>query len=234
MSSDNEIGFESSKLGTKEYWDSFYKLEHNNFKDNKEDIGECWFDASNAENNMCDYIFNELSNIIIKEDVKICDLGTGNGHLLFQLFEDGLKGNLIGVDYSETSVEFAKDIAVENNYHVNFFKSDILNPKDSFLIDNVNSFDIILDKGTFDAISLNGEKLHDDKLGVQIYPDTVATLLKKDSILLITSCNFTETELTNHLTKNGQLKVFGKVDYPVLEFAGHKGSTICTVAFQKL
>lgn len=226
------INFESSKLGTKEYWDDFYKLEHKNFTENPNDTGECWFDESNAEDKMCDFVFNELDNL---NDLRICDLGTGNGHLLFQLLNDGLKDcELVGVDYSETSIKFAENIATENDYKVKFEQSDLLNNNDQFISNHEQYFNLVLDKGTLDAIALNSQIYENGLNGFQIYPTNVTRLMKKGSILLITSCNFTETELCNHLTKNGDLKVWKKVDYPVFEFGGNKGSTICTIAFIKI
>ncbi|KAG0689325.1 hypothetical protein C6P40_005220 [Pichia californica] len=229
---DKAVNFKTSVLGTKQYWDDFYKLEHKNFSENPEDTGECWFNESNAEDKMIEFVFDELvSNL---NSPNVCDLGTGNGHLLFQLYEEGLRGNLIGIDYSETSIEFATDIANEKEYDVKFEKSDLLKSNDQFLLNNNEFFDLVLDKGTLDAIALNDEKYENGLTGFQIYPKNASSILKKGGILLITSCNFTEEELCNHLTNNSELKVWKKVNYPTFEFGGHKGSTICTVAFEKI
>lgn len=225
------VDFSTSVLGSKQYWDDFYKLEHKNFSENPEDTGECWFNESNAEDKMCEFIFDEFSHV---SNPTVCDLGTGNGHLLFQLFEEGLRGNFTGVDYSETSIDFATDIAKEKKYDIEFQHSDILRSNDEFLQKHSGFFDLILDKGTLDAIALSDEKYKDGMTGHQIYPQNVSKLLKKGGILLITSCNFTEEELCSHLTSGGKLKVWKKVKYPVFEFGGKKGSTICTVAFEKL
>lgn len=230
--SERSVDFKTSKLGTKEYWDNFYKLEHDNFVENPEDIGECWFDESNAEEKMVDYFFDNLTQHF--PNPHVCDLGSGNGHLLFHLYEEGLRGELIGVDYSETSLEFASHIAKNKDYNVRFERSDILDSKDSFLRSNIEKFDIILDKGTLDAIALSDTLYEGNLTGHQIYPMRIVELLKQNGVLLITSCNFTEEELTHHFTKDHLFKEFGKVDYPKLEFGGRKGSTICTMAFQKL
>lgn len=227
----DKVDFKTSVLGSKKYWDDFYKLEHKNFSENQEDTGECWFNESNAEDKMVDFVFTELADL---NSPTVCDLGTGNGHLLFQLFEEGLRGDLIGVDYSETSVEFATDIAKEKEYDVTFKRSDILRLDDDFLSNHNGFFDLVLDKGTLDAIALSDEKYEEGLSGYQIYPKNATSLLKRGAILLITSCNFTEDELCKHLTSTGELKVWKKVKYPVFEFGGKSGSTICTVAFEKL
>lgn len=227
----SQIDFKSSVLGSKKYWDDFYKLEHKNFSENPEDTGECWFTESNAEDKMCEFIFTELNELI---SPRVCDLGTGNGHLLFQLYEEGFRGSLIGVDYSETSIEFATAIAKKGDFDVEFEKCDILNHEDNFLSNHQEYFDLVLDKGTLDAIALSDEKDENGLTGYQIYPKHVSSLLKKGAILLITSCNFTEDELCSHLTSCGGLKMWKKVKYPKFEFGGKSGSTICTVAFEKV
>lgn len=227
MSSNSSTELQPSKLGTKKYWDDFYKMEKRNFTENPEDLGECWFNDSNAEDKMCEFIFNDIQF----SEYKVCDLGTGNGHLLFQLFEEGLRGELVGVDYSETSIEFARQVAIDKGFDVTFAQSDLLINGDKFINLNTQHFNLVLDKGTLDAIALNDTKYENDKLGVQVYPSNVARLVQKDGILLITSCNFTEIELTNIITKNGDFEKWGRINYPVFEFGGQKGSTICSVAF---
>lgn len=227
MSSDSPVELQPSKLGTKQYWDDFYKMEKKNFEENPEDLGECWFNDSNAEDKMCEFIFTEVE----LPEYKVCDLGTGNGHLLFQLYEEGLRGDLIGVDYSETSIDFANQVALDKGFEVKFEQSDLLINNDKFTESHIQHFNLVLDKGTLDAIALNDTKYENEKLGVQVYPSNVAKLVQKDGILLITSCNFTEIELTNMITKNGDFEKWKRIDYPVFEFGGQKGSTICSVAF---
>lgn len=229
--SEKSLDFKSSRLGTKEYWDSFYQLEHCNFERNEADTGECWFEESNAETKMCDFIFEELQHL---KNPNVCDVGTGNGHLLFQLLEEGFKGNMVGIDYSETSVQFAKDIAARKNYQVKFERSDVLHANDPFMSQNNEAFDLVLDKGTLDAIALSNEQYENGLTGFQIYPYNVSKLIRRGGVLLVTSCNFTQDEIYKHFTDSGKFKYFGKVDYPTLEFGGAKGSTICTVAFEKL
>lgn len=216
-----------SRLGTKQYWDDFYKMESRNFTENPEDTGECWFDDSNAEDKMCQYIIEELQ----LAEHRVCDLGTGNGHLLFQLHEEGLRGELVGVDYSETSVAFAQQIAQDKNLDVSFAQSDLLLENDPFIASHAAHFNLVLDKGTLDAIALNDTKYANGKLGIEVYPTNVAKLVAKEGILLITSCNFTEEELVSLITKEGFFEKCGRINYPVFEFGGNKGSTICSVAF---
>ncbi|CCH60268.1 hypothetical protein TBLA_0C04720 [Henningerozyma blattae CBS 6284] len=223
-----------SKLGTKQYWDEFYSLERNNFSKNSNDTGECWFNDNDAEERMIEFLEDNLGMYLISKKSSMLDLGTGNGHLLFELIENGFdEGKLLGIDYSEESVKFAKEISNSKEYSkelIDFKQADIF--QENWLPDK---FDIVLDKGTLDAIALSGIKVgpNKDQNVVNIYNKVIEKLLPKDGVFLITSCNFTEDELIEIIEKNSTLKCWETVPYPVFEFGGVKGTTICTVAFVK-
>lgn len=202
-----------SRLGTKEYWDKFYEREIENFKNNKNDTGECWFDDCGAEQQVCRYLEEEG----VSPNETIVDLGTGNGHLLFALKEEGVDGKMLGVDYSEASVEFAKRVAEHENYDVEFEVCDFINNPNW----TSQKFDIILDKGTLDAIALS--TIPD---AVLKYKRSVLELMKPTSKLIITSCNFTEEELANLIGLQ-----YDKLKYPEFTFGGVKGSPVVTLIF---
>lgn len=61
--------------------------------------------------------------------------------------------------------------------------------------DNVQKFDFILDKGTFDAISLSSQRTSTNQLLRDIYSTKILSLLNQNGYFLITSCNFTKDEL---------------------------------------
>jgi len=215
-----------------------------------------------------------------KEDLKILDLGTGNGSLLFSLSESGFGtnpdpekggGRLLGVDYSAESVRLAEAVASSRSIdttkkRIEFKEWDILRGDPSSLFPSDSSisqkFDLVLDKGTFDAISLSGET---DPLGRRVsegYAARVADLLAEGGIFLVTSCNWTEAELqawfegttvTTTITttttapdddKEGRrgrgiarvekLRKIARIDYPSFSFGGLKGQTISSLCFQKV
>lgn len=219
-----------SKLGTKKYWDDFYEVERKNFEENHQDTGECWFADNDAEERMIEFLIDNQGEDQISSESSIIDLGTGNGHLLFSLLDEGFKGKMVGVDYSEQSVEFANAIS-ESEYkdynNISFSAKDIFD--DSW---NPEKFNIVLDKGTLDAIALSGITFDDGKTAIDRYPGVIERLLGKGGILLITSCNFTEDELIK-IIENDSLKLWKTINYPVFEFGGVKGSAICSVAFIK-
>lgn len=144
-----------------------------------------------------------------------------------------------GIDYSPESIEFAKLIA-EKKYPIENFtfeEVDFIKKECPYLEENLGKFDIIFDKGTLDAIALNNDPVDgfQGKIGTEVYPIQVLKLMHTDSLLIITSCNFTEEELIKVITENNTngLSVWKKIPYPSFQFGGVKGSTICSIAFKK-
>jgi EEF1A lysine methyltransferase 2 len=206
----------------------------------------------------------------------VLDLGTGNGSMLFMLrLQARYYGYMVGVDYSEQSVELARRLATEystpenlalsEEYEVppveagcdtiQFERLDIIEeeareqawwPRGEDGKEDGRSdegFDLVLDKGTFDAISLSAEtvpsasptsttaRIH------TLYPARVIEMIKPGGFLLITSCNWTEAEVVRWFTTGqgveGKLEVWGRIAYPVFEFGGQKGQGVASVCFQK-
>ncbi|PYI07292.1 hypothetical protein BO78DRAFT_396586 [Aspergillus sclerotiicarbonarius CBS 121057] len=119
-------------------------------------------------------------------------------------------------------------------------------------------FDIVLDKGTFDAVSLSDEVVVEgDREGedtaasgrkiqrrvCERYPGIVRGLVRKGGFVVVTSCNWTEEELVNWFTSTStgtdegagdRLVVWGRVEYPRFRFGGREGQGVCTVCFQRV
>ncbi|KAJ4304216.1 Protein-lysine N-methyltransferase efm4 [Collariella sp. IMI 366227] len=103
-------------------------------------------------------------------------------------------------------------------------------------------WDVVLDKGTFDAISLSDEKDSQGRRICEGYGERVLQLLRVGGIFLVTSCNWTETELrewfenkTKAMEEEGaRLKMAGRIAYPSFSFGGVKGQTISTLCFEKV
>ncbi|CEL02795.1 hypothetical protein ASPCAL03958 [Aspergillus calidoustus] len=216
----------------------------------------------------------------------ILDLGTGNGSMLALLRKrGGFRGTMVGVDYSEKSVELARELQrsrrheaylsgsddEEEEYHgsadegegvgdnpadadaeeeweeIRFEEWDILNSGDDLASEKLDwfpygkgGFDIVLDKGTFDAVSLMVEKSECER-----YPGIAADLVRKGGFIVVTSCNWTEEELVRWFTaptatgagdseKAAKLVVWGRVQYPRFRFGGQEGQGVCTVCFQRV
>jgi SAM-dependent methyltransferase len=204
---------------------------------------------------------NLLGEGVKKRNCSFLDLGMGNGHFLFRLREseedgefdeygDGVRekdiwgGRMLGVDYSKKSVEFARRIAANKGFDetekvgrkIEFEHWDIMTQHPTSSILNINErgngWDVVHDKGTFDAISLSEEK---DERGRRIcegYKERVVPLIKEGGILLITSCNWTEEEL-NSWFKGDELEVVERIQYRSFSFGGRKGQTISSVCYRK-
>ncbi|KAK9469291.1 methyltransferase domain-containing protein [Lipomyces arxii] len=239
----------SSKLGTKQYWDDFYAVEQKNFSDNSEDEGEVWFSDADAEDKVVKFLIDHTASSaeyvsdefpFLKDSTTVIDLGTGNGHLVFRVRSEAeFRAELVGIDYSETSVQFANRILQKKKEC-----EEIEDPKNNVKFNHVDflstgythtgeAFDLVLDKGTLDAIALSGDSLCDGQTGVQLYPAVVRdNFVKHGGIILITSCNFTEDELIKLMDIEG-LEVWKTINYPVYEFGGMKGQSISSVAFRR-
>jgi SAM-dependent methyltransferase len=204
-----------------------YDTEVKNFKDFG-DLGEVWFGEQSV-----DKMIQWVQDYEIPFEAKIVDVGCGNGHLLLELADLGYK-NLIGLDYSESAIELAQSIVESKKMDsIKYQVMNILRP-DLGPIFKASS-DLILDKGTFDAISLAtpfdlGMTSQND---IQIaYVNAIASLLAENGVLLITSCNWTHEELLDCF--KGKFKLHSTVKYPTFRFGGQTGQTIVTLAFQKL
>lgn len=226
-------------------WNDFYKKEIENFADNEDDTGECWFDDSDAERKVVQFFCGLLEDGEVASTLTVADLGTGNGHFLFELFDtvsDEVEDAQLayhGIDYSPELIEFAKKIA-EKKYpeqEFTFEEVDFISKECAYLENNAGKFDVLFDKGTLDAIALNNDPVpgFGERIGTQVYPTQVARLMHKGSLLIVTSCNFTEDELTKVITQGGSsgLAVWRRIEYPSFQFGGAKGSTICSIAFVK-
>lgn len=135
---------------------------------------------------------------------------------------------MLGVDYSLASVELARRIAGQKNLDIEFEVWDIMGNENPWL----GGFDVLLDKGTFDAVSLNAEEDADGRRICEGYRDKVEGLVKPGGRFLITSCNWTEKELGEWFG-GGNLVVEGRLEYPTYSFGGMKGQSVYSVCFRK-
>ncbi|KFY14309.1 hypothetical protein V492_02699, partial [Pseudogymnoascus sp. VKM F-4246] len=162
-------------------WDALYTRESSNHAADPTDEGTIWFDDSSAEDKLVTLLRSSTLGID-PATTSFLDLGTGNGHLLFRLRDEGVreeeeedsdddeeedgegegeggklfKGRMLGTDYSPTSISFARAVAAERGLvdgAVEFVEWDILNSPPGAVLSGTNSdgWDVVLDKGTFDA-----------------------------------------------------------------------------------
>ena len=157
--------------------------------------------------------------------------------------EKVFKGRMLGTDYSKKSIEFAKQVAENEGLgkgaegEVEFIEWDILKSDPSPLLRDLqaNGWDIVLDKGTFDAISLSDESDAQGRRIVEGYKERIVPLMRKGGRLLVTSCNWTEDELKGwfHDDEEGGLRFEKEIEYRSFSFGGKKGQTISSCCFIK-
>lgn len=106
---------------------------------------------------------------------------------------------------------------------------DILNDE---VIKNTSQekFDLSIDKGTYDAISLCPENPKEKRLKYKLY---VKSIMHENSLFLVTSCNWTSLELKEFF--QDEFVVFDEVSSSSqsnFSFAGKTGAKTSTVIFK--
>ena len=89
-------------------------------------------------------------------------------------------------------------------------------------------FAIALDKGTFDAISLNPVN---KKESMDKYIANVSNMLAPNGQLLITSCNWTGDELRNLFQSH--FNFIEQLPTPTIKFGGKSGSNVSVLLFRR-
>lgn len=248
-------------------WDQCYEseLENGLGQEDNTDLTdlESWFSEVNAPAKILEYLTDEEFPLSpnnpnrTTEKPNVLDLGCGNGSSLFELkLEGGYEGKIVGVDYSQHSIDLARRLwsrhveeqageAQESTLRADdiiFEKFDLLNDEPAQQAWwPTGGFDLVTDKGTFDAISLSPETI--DQLGkdvrvCEVYPGTVARMIKPGGYLLITSVNWTEEEIVRWFTEGenvqGILEEYSRIKYHVYEFGGRKGQLVASICFRRI
>lgn len=117
--------------------------------------------------------------------------------------------NLYGVDYSAVAVELANSIVKEKN----IVQNNITLKEFDFLTDDVKTlptFALVLDKGTYDVISMDDEC----KEKRNRYKENIIDLLRPNGVFLIVSCNWTQTELNEQFGDGKKSLSLATTDQP--------------------
>jgi EEF1A lysine methyltransferase 2 len=183
-------------------------------------MGEVWFGTEKAK-----AMINWVHENVPKE-TEIVDLGCGNGHLIFELLSLGFH-NVLGVDYSERSIELCREIAAQSEMGnlARFKVMDILEESHYLELPEVG---LLMDKGTFDAISL--APFDKEPSPSNRYVNAVNAILGKGKYFIITSCNWTKQEL---LARFSEFTLLDKINHPTFTFGGVKGETVTTIILIK-
>ncbi|KAL0574985.1 Protein-lysine N-methyltransferase efm4 [Marasmius crinis-equi] len=185
------LDLEPSKLGTKEHWDNVYKDEIVNFEEIG-DEGEIWhYNFLFGVESVDKMVSWTAEHVPPSSDPSILEVGSGNGTLILALLEEDYPArNLAGIDYSEDAVKLSKLVAAaKDGDEVTFNMCDFLTedpPRLSHMDPSkTDVWDLLLDKGTYDAIALGGKDEHGNSPAAR-YPARAARLIKPGGFFLIT------------------------------------------------
>ena len=176
-----------------------------------------WFGRA-CQNKLLNWIFSNIPTSSI-----ILDVGCGDGSFLAALLEKKYP-NIVGIDYSNYAIKLCKArfgdiIKVE--------QVDILKNSSNSLL---NGFDVVFDKGTWDAISLNPDISFDDL--IRSYKTFVKNVMKKfSSKFILTSCNWTSSELLNLFN---DFVFIEEITHKSFKFGSSTGSDVTTIVFGNL
>ena len=246
-------------------WDNLYTRELSNNINDPDDVGTIWFDDSSAEDKMVSFLRSpslglDISTasfldsgtgnghmlIRLREETAADgdDYDSDDEDIAEKADDKVFKGRMLGTDYSTKSIEFAMQVAVNKSMgpggeagEVEFVEWDILKSSPFPLLTDSQSegWDVVLDKGTFDAISLSDEKDAQGRRIVEGYKERIMPLMKKGGRLLVTSCNWTEVELKGwfHDELKEGLRYENSIEYHSFSFGGRNGQTISSCCFIK-
>jgi SAM-dependent methyltransferase len=205
----------------------------------KEKFGNCPNAVLTARfGRQCERRLVEWVSSNVDNSKPLLEFGSGNGHLLVALAKAGYT-RLMGVDYSDSAVTLGAEYAASSGFsHIKFETTDLLNSESI----NLDPVFLVLDKGTFDAISLGPEPeigAPKTSFGARIsslasqYKATLHQCLSTDpsSIFMITSCNWTRGELVQLFEPDFTVK--DEIMHPTFSFGGHTGQTVTTIIFNR-
>lgn len=155
-------------------------------------------------------------------------VGCGNGMMLVELYREEFK-KLTGVDYSENAIKLAIDIAKDQNMYIAYKVLDLLSSEDIEQQFGCKKFDVIHDKGTYDAISLHPENAHAKR---NEYITNLHNLAAESGLLILSSCNWTESELCVALA--GKFEKYEMIPTPTFRFGGSVGTVVTQIVFKKI
>lgn len=122
--------------GEKTYWDSRY--------DGSEEHYDWYLNYAKLKDTLSKYMHRNEDSKDDRSQLKILNVGCGNSDLSENMFDDGYTG-IHSIDYSDVVIQKMKEDTRKKNIHFETMDVRKLTFPDGF-------FDVIIDKGTLDAI----------------------------------------------------------------------------------
>ena len=156
--------------------DSSFHLNSNDKKEEKYGVDSHFFEIHKMEEPAFLYYYQQaLTNVKLENKTRILNLGVNRGDE-FEVIRNRLDTNIyqniqfVGIDHSETAIEYAKTQFQENN--VKFYTKDI-NDIDTL---NLGKFDLLISIGTLQSPSINFKPF---------FMNLVQNYLEKDSAIVL-------------------------------------------------
>uniref|UniRef100_A0A6I8P0V4 EEF1A lysine methyltransferase 2 n=1 Tax=Ornithorhynchus anatinus TaxID=9258 RepID=A0A6I8P0V4_ORNAN len=198
-------------------WDTTYERELQAFREYG-DTGEIWFGEESVTR-----LIRWLERRRVPLDASVLDIGTGNGAFLVELAKSGFS-NVTGIDYSPAAIQLSRSIIEKEGLaNVKLQVEDFLNPTSA-----LPKFGICVDKGTFDAISLNPDNPVEKR---KRYVKSLSRVLETGGFFLITSCNWTKDELLREFSEG--FEVLEELPTPKFLFGGRSGNSVTALVFRR-
>ena len=212
-----------SPLGDLDHWEDAYEEELNLFHNNNTQTGEVWY-GSPLQKRIVAYIKEHFQD----KTISILDIGFGNGIFLYKLAKQDYT-NLYGMDYAEKSLILAQEILdcknKKHNKQMKFqlYQEDINDKERKIPI----KFDLIHDKGSFDAFMLNRNNKMED------YIEYILSYSKKgETTFIITSGNNTREELKEKFSEDKGFKFIDELKNRTFKFGGQEGQRVATQIYK--
>ncbi|KAM9366054.1 EEF1A lysine methyltransferase 2 isoform 3-T3 [Pholidichthys leucotaenia] len=93
----------------------------------------------------------------------------------------------------------------------------------------LKGFDVCIDKGTFDAISLNPNNTTEGK---KHYTQALKDVLKENGLFAITSCNWTKEQLLERFSDG--FEFVEELPTPRFQFGGKTGNSVTALIFRRV
>lgn len=148
--------------------------------------------------------------------------------MLIELAREGYS-NLTGIDYSANAIELSKQISADQELNINYHVLDMLDADDIHKQLGDTKFDVVHDKGTYDAVSIHPDNPGEKRI---TYIDHLHKITAENGLLILTSCNWTEDELCTSLAAKFIKQAL--IPTPTFRFGGKEGSVVTQIVFKKI
>lgn len=161
----------------------------------------------------------------VPKHCSIVDIGCGNGAFLNKLHEEGYT-NVCGIDYSLPGIQLAQS---KLSFECPLLHIDLLDEA-QLQSAHLAQYDVVFDKGTFDAISLQNIGETEDRIAVLLpkYIGSIKQLLSFDGSFIITSCNWNMTEMASMFK---EFSLIGTVPHRTFTYGSLQGQDVTTCIF---